>query len=191
MNVRACLAILLYDTAYARSDKKRPRLVLARFAWGKIIYRLRGHGKSITHGLALVKSFLVCYTFGMAADEEKTKEEEAIKNLCQSESAKHLKKFSDFLRKVALDDGYRGTTVRKVKNPVTGYFEDRSEELPVATNVRVSAAKIWKELIADKAIGDVKEKAKASRSEGLDIKAAIEEIAKKKQSQPKTIEEEL
>lgn len=157
----------------------------------KIVYKSEGHGKSITHGLALVKSFLVCYTFGMAADEEKTKEEEAIKNLCQSESAKHLKKFSDFLRKVALDDGYRGTTVRKVKNPVTGYFEDRSEELPVATNVRVSAAKIWKELIADKAIGDVKEKAKASRSEGLDIKAAIEEIAKKKQSQPKTIEEEL
>lgn len=119
------------------------------------------------------------------ADEEKNKQEEEIKLYCQNRAAKKLDKVAKFLESVALDDDRRDTVSVKtrVNDPEGGYhYEYVDQEIAIPINVRVTAAKTWKELIADKAIGDIKEKAKTSKREGLDMKKAMETIGKAKQS---------
>lgn len=119
------------------------------------------------------------------ADEEKNKQEEEIKLYCQNRAAKKMDKVAKFLESVALDDDRRDTVSVKtrVNDPEGGYhYEYKDQEIAIPINVRVTAAKTWKELIADKAIGDIKEKAKTSKREGLDMKKAMETIGKAKQA---------
>lgn len=131
----------------------------------------------------------------MPDNDEKNKQEEEIKSYCQNRAAKKLDKVAKFLESVALDDNRRDTVSVKVKvvDEEGGFhydYEDREIAIPI--NVRVTAAKTWKELIADKAIGDIKEKAKTPRREGLDMKKAMENIAKMKQAEKAgPLEEEL
>jgi len=130
----------------------------------------------------------------MSKGEEKNKDEEKIKSFCQDDAIKNAAKISKYLRKVALDDNYRDQRVVKVKvwdDKKTGefHYEFETREFPVPTNVRVTAAKTWKEMSMDKAIGDVKEKAKESRKEGLDMMKALEAISKAKAA-AKTVGEE-
>ena len=112
--------------------------------------------------------------------EEKSKVEEEIKEYCQKQARTKAGKFATFLEKLALDDEYRDTRRVRKKDPKTGesYYED--EECPVSASVRLSAAKTWKEMFFDKAVGDVKEKAKAGQEKRFNMKAAFEAIAKAK-----------
>jgi hypothetical protein len=118
-------------------------------------------------------------------DEEKNKQEEEIKLYCQNRAAKKLDKVAKFLESVALDDSRRDTVSIRVKvfdGPKEFHYDYEDREVAIPINVRVTAAKTWKELIADKAIGDIKEKAKTSKREGLDMKKAMETIGKAKQA---------
>ena len=126
--------------------------------------------------------------------EEKSKVEEEIKEYCQTQARTKAGKFARFLEKLALDDSYRDTKRVRKKDPETGeiFFED--EECPVSASVRLSAAKTWKEMFFDKAVGDVKEKAKAGQEKRYNMKAAFESIAraKAKEKNPDApLEEEL
>ena len=128
------------------------------------------------------------------AEEEKNKSEEAIKDACQRRAVKQGMKVAKFLEKVALNDNYRGTIFVKVKDPETGEYSMEEQKCPVSTSVRVSAARTWKEMIMDKAIGDIKEKAKQSATKGLNMKAALEAVAKaqrKEEAETPVEEEEL
>lgn len=128
-------------------------------------------------------------------DEQKSKEEEEIKNFCQGRAAKKLEKVAKFLESVALDDKRRDTVSVKVKvmeEDGKGFhydYEDREVAIPI--NVRVQAAKTWKELIADKAIGDIKEKAKDNRRTETDMKKACEAIAKMKMAERVKADEDI
>lgn len=130
-------------------------------------------------------------------DDEKTKQDEEIKSFCASRALSKLAKVASFLEDVALNDAYRDRRSVKVKvmdDAKSFHYEYDEQEVPVSVNIRVTAAKTWKELIADKAIGDIKEKAKESRREGLDMKKAMEAIAKAKaeeKKQEESPEEEL
>lgn len=112
--------------------------------------------------------------------EEKSKVEEEIKEFCQSQAKQDAHKFARFLKSLALDDDYRDSRMTRKKDPQTGevYYEEM--ECPVSASVRLSAAKTWKEMIFDKAVGDVKEKAKAGQEKRFNMKAAFEAIAKAK-----------
>jgi Zn-dependent metalloprotease len=126
--------------------------------------------------------------------DEKSKQEEEIKNFCQNRAAKKLEKVAKFLESVALDDKRRDIVSVKTRvNDPNGsfHYEYRECEIAIPINVRVTAAKTWKELIADKAIGDIKEKAKASKSEGLDMKKAMEAIAKAKAAEKAKADEDI
>lgn len=117
------------------------------------------------------------------ADEERNQEEEEIKKECADRARKKMSKVAKFLEEVALNDKYRDTRSVKIKvvdGPGEFHYEYEEQQFPVSVSVRVTAAKTWKELIADKAIGDIKEKAKAPKREGLDMKAAMEAVAKAK-----------
>ena len=127
-------------------------------------------------------------------DDEKTKQDEEIKSFCASRALKKLGSVSKFLEDVALDDSYRDKKMVKVKvwdDKIKNeyHYELEEQEVPVSVNIRVTAAKTWKELIADKAIGDIKEKAKEGRREGMDIKKAMEAIAKAKAAEKKAAED--
>lgn len=115
------------------------------------------------------------------AEEKENKTDEEIKDFCQNETVNHGRKISAFLRKVALDDNYRDTKQVRRKDPETGEWIYDEVEVPVPVNVRVTAAKTWKEMIMDKAVGDVKEKAKATREKGFNLKAAMAEVARAKE----------
>lgn len=115
------------------------------------------------------------------AEEKESKTDEEIKDFCQSETVNHGRKISAFLRKVALDDNYRDTKQVRRKDPESGEMIYDEIEVPVPVNVRVTAAKTWKEMIMDKAVGDVKEKAKATREKGFNLKAAMAEVARAKE----------
>lgn len=108
---------------------------------------------------------------------DKTKEDEEIKSFCQSRAIKKAAKVAEFLEKVSLDDSYRDVKQVRRKDPTTGEWFMEDVDCAVPVNVRVTAAKTWKEMIFDKAIGDVKEKAKDTREKGLDMKKAMEAIA--------------
>jgi len=125
------------------------------------------------------------------AEKEESKTDEEIKDFCQSETVNHGRKISAFLRKVALDDNYRDTKQVRRKDPVSGEIIYDEIEVPVPVNVRVTAAKTWKEMIMDKAVGDVKEKAKATREKGFNLKAAMAEVARaKEQARKESVEQE-
>jgi len=103
---------------------------------------------------------------------------------------------ASFLEQVALDDSYRDRKAVKtrVNDPEGGYhYEYEEVSVPVSVNIRVTAAKTWKEMVFDKAIGDVKEKAKETRRDAIDMKKAMEAIAKAKAAEKasETKEEEL
>lgn len=115
------------------------------------------------------------------AEEKENKTDEEIKDFCQNETVNHGRKISAFLRKVALDDNYRDTKQVRRKDPESGEWIYDEVEVPVPVNVRVTAAKTWKEMIMDKAVGDVKEKAKATREKGFNLKAAMAEVARAKE----------
>ena len=112
--------------------------------------------------------------------EEKSKVEEEIKEYCQGQARTKAGKFAKFLEKLALDDEYKDSRMVRKKDPDSGevYFEEM--ECPVSASVRLAAAKTWKEMFFDKAVGDVKEKAKAGQEKRFNMKAAFEAIAKAK-----------
>ena len=114
------------------------------------------------------------------AEQEKNTTEEEIKDFCQETSRQKAKKIADFLEKVALDDTCCDSRIVRVVDPKTKNVTYKTIKDPVAMNVRVTAAKTWKEMIMDKSIGDVKEKAKATREKSFNMKAALEAIAKSK-----------
>ena len=131
----------------------------------------------------------------MASSEEKNKQEEEIKSFCQNRALKKLAAMAAFLESVSLDDNYRDKRAVKVKiwdtpDKKEFHYEIEDQDVPVSVNIRVTAAKTWKELIADKAIGDVKEKAKETKRDALDMKKAMEAIAKVKQAQKNALKEE-
>lgn len=117
---------------------------------------------------------------GATNPDEKNKTEEAIKDLCQDETIKHGKKMAKFLRTVALDKNYRDVKMVRRRDAETGEWVWEEVQAPVPITVRVTAAKTWKEMLMDKAVGDVKEKAKTTREKGFNMKAAIDAIAKAK-----------
>jgi len=132
----------------------------------------------------------------MPKDEEKNKDEEEIKSFCQKDTIKNAAKVSKFLRTVALDDKYMDRKAIRVKvwddkETKEFHYEYEIQDFPVSAAVRVTAAKTWKEMSMDKAIGDVKEKAKASKVEGLDMKKALEAIGKSKAAEKTAGEEPL
>lgn len=129
-------------------------------------------------------------------NEEKNKDEEEIKSFCQRRSISRAQKVASFLEQVALDDSYRDRKAVKtrVNDEGGGYhYEYEEVSVPVSVNIRVTAAKTWKEMVFDKAIGDVKEKAKSAKTEVIDMKKAMEAIAKAKAAEKsaETKEEEL
>lgn len=131
----------------------------------------------------------------MANSDEKNKQEEEIKSFCQNRSLKKAAKVCDFLEAVSLDDSYRDKRVVKVKvwddkEANEFHYELDEQEVPVSVNIRVTAAKTWKEMVFDKAIGDVKEKAKETKRDALDMKKAMETIAKIKLKEKNELKEE-
>lgn len=128
--------------------------------------------------------------------DDKNKDEEEIKSFCQKRSMQKAAKVASFLEQVALDDQFRD--LKSVKRKVDdgggeSHYEYDEVSVPVSVTVRVTAAKTWKEMIFDKAIGDVKEKAKSTKTEAIDMKKAMEAIAKAKADEKlaETKEEEL
>ena len=131
----------------------------------------------------------------MADKEEKNKDEEQIKSFCQTRSIKKAAKVCDFLEAVSLDDTYRDKKLVKVKvfdsnDRKEFHYEYEEQDVPVSVNIRVTAAKTWKEMVFDKAIGDVKEKAKETKRDGIDMKKAVEAIAKAKAKEKNSLKEE-
>lgn len=119
----------------------------------------------------------------MASNDEKNKDEEEIKSFCQRRSIGKAQKVASFLEQVALDDAYRDRKAIKTRVNDSGggyHYEYEEVSVPVSVNIRVTAAKTWKEMVFDKAIGDVKEKAKSTKTEAIDMKKAMEAIAKAK-----------
>ena len=128
-------------------------------------------------------------------DDEKTKRDEEIKEFCQKRSTQKAAGVASFLERVALDDSYRDLRANKVKvfdSPDKKEFHYEYEEVsvPVSVNIRVTAAKTWKEMIFDKAVGDIKEKAKDTREKGVDMKRAMEAIAAAKAKEKTEAKEE-
>ena len=126
--------------------------------------------------------------------EQKSKQEEEIKNFCQNRAAKKLEKVAKFLESVALDDKRRDVVSVKTKvmdEDGSFHYEYKDCEIAIPINVRVTAAKTWKELIADKAIGDIKEKAKDNRRTETDMKKACEAIAKAKAAEKAKQDEDI
>ena len=128
--------------------------------------------------------------------DDKNKDEEEIKSFCQKRSMQKAAKVASFLEQVALDETFRD--LKSVKRKVDdgdgkSHYEYDEVSVPVSVNIRVTAAKTWKEMVFDKAIGDVKEKAKSTKTEAIDMKKAMEAIAKAKADEKKaeTKEEEL
>ena len=96
--------------------------------------------------------------------------DDELKKVCQSRAVAKIGAMADFLERVALDPSYTDKRLTKDK------LGTKLVDVPIPVNVRVSAAKIWKEIVADKAVGDVKEKAKEKRDRTVDMRRVLEEL---------------
>jgi len=125
----------------------------------------------------------------MTEKKEEPKKDEEIKEFCQERAIRKANEVALFLERVALND--KAKDVRMVRRKDTN-GEWVYEEVPcaISMNVRVTAAKTWKEMIFDKSIGDIKEKAKEPRRQGIDMKSALEAISKAKAEARQIITEE-
>jgi len=108
--------------------------------------------------------------------EEKEKGfEEQLKALVEKRAIKKLKSVMEYLEKVALDDDLTETKMTKSGPAI----------LPISHDTRVAAARAWKDMVLDKAIGNKKVKETAITEEKLDFKKVLEgigkELAKQKQ----------
>ena len=108
--------------------------------------------------------------------EEKEKGfEEQLKTLVEKMALKKLKSVMEYLEKVALDDDLTETKMTKSGPAI----------LPISHDTRVAAARAWKDMVLDKAIGNKKVKETAVKEDELDFKKVLEgigkELAKQKQ----------
>lgn len=120
-------------------------------------------------------------------DDNNVKDEkraEQLKDFCQDRVLQKQKEMADFLENVALNPDYRDQRLVKVGDA------QLVKEVPIAMNTRVAAAKLWKEMFTDKAVGDVKEKAKEKPQRGLDLKKILENLAEEQRKAGKEPEEE-
>lgn len=104
---------------------------------------------------------------------------ERLKDFCQDRALKKMAEMADFLESVALDKSLKD---KKVISSAAGV---REVEVSIPVNVRVASAKLWKELVADKAVGDIKEKAKEKPQRGINIKNVLSKLAEEMESGPK------
>jgi len=111
--------------------------------------------------------------------EEPTGKDEAIKQFCQDKALLKARQVAEFLERIALDPRVHDRKKVKRKDDNGEIIYD-DVEVPLPMSVRVTAAKVWKEMFFDKAIGDVKEKAKEARKTGIDMKAALESLTQAK-----------
>ena len=120
-------------------------------------------------------------------DDNNAKDErrnEQLKDFCQDRVLQKQKEMADFLENVALNPEFRDQRLVKVGDA------QLVKEVPISMNVRVAAAKLWKEMFTDKAVGDVKEKAKEKPQRGLDLKKILENLAEEQRKGSKEPEEE-
>jgi len=103
--------------------------------------------------------------------------EAQLKTLVEKRALKKLKSVMEYLEKVALDDDLTETKMTKSGPAI----------LPVSHDTRVAAARAWKDMVLDKAIGNKKVKETAITEEKLDFKKVLEGIGKElaKQKKPK------
>jgi hypothetical protein len=116
-----------------------------------------------------------------SADEQRV---DKLKDFSQDRVLKTQQKMAEFLESVALDPTF--TDKRLVKVGDSQLIKD----VPIPLNVRVAAAKLWKEMFVDKSVGDVKEKAKAEKAKGLDMKKILENLGAEMRKAPDAIAEE-
>jgi len=100
-----------------------------------------------------------------------------LKALVEKRALKKLKSVMEYLEKVALDDDLTETKMTKSGPAI----------LPISHDTRVAAARAWKDMVLDKAIGNKKVKETAITEEKLDFKKVLEGIGKElaKQKKPK------
>ena len=108
-------------------------------------------------------------------DEKEKGFEEQLKTLVEKRALKKLKSVMEYLEKVALDDDLTETKMTKSGPAI----------LPISHDTRVAAARAWKDMVLDKAIGNKKVKETAIKEDELDFKKVLEgigkELAKQKQ----------
>jgi len=108
-------------------------------------------------------------------DEKEKGFEEQLKTLVEKRALKKLKSVMEYLEKVALDDDLTETKMTKSGPAI----------LPISHDTRVAAARAWKDMVLDKAIGNKKVKETAVKEDELDFKKVLEgigkELAKQKQ----------
>lgn len=104
---------------------------------------------------------------------------ELLKDFCQDRVLKKQQEMASFLENVALNPDFRDKRLIKVGDA------QLIKEVPISMNVRVAAAKLWKEMFTDKAVGDVKEKAKEKAQRGLDLKKILENLAEEQRKSSK------
>lgn len=101
--------------------------------------------------------------------EEKEKGfEEQLKTLVEKRALKKLKSVMEYLERVALDDDLTETKMTKSGPAI----------LPISHDTRVAAARAWKDMVLDKAIGNKKVKETAVKEDELDFKKVLEGIGK-------------
>jgi hypothetical protein len=115
------------------------------------------------------------------ADERRA---EQLKDFSCDRVLQKQKEMAEFLENVSLNPNFKDKRIVKVGD------EQMVKEVPIPMNVRVAAAKLWKEMFMDKSVGDVKEKAKAEREKGLDLKKILESLGEEMRK-PKEEEGEL
>lgn len=121
------------------------------------------------------------YNAGM---ENQEKMDDELKAVCQKRTAARLEAMADFLERVALDPTF---TDKRLTRDRLG---PKVVDVPIPINVRVASAKIWKEIFADKAVGDVKEKAKEKKDRTLDMRKVLDELGEEMKKTPQKISEE-
>ena len=108
-------------------------------------------------------------------DEKEKGFEEQLKTLVEKRALKKLKSVMEYLERVALDDDLTETKMTKSGPAI----------LPISHDARVAAARAWKDMVLDKAIGNKKVKETAIKEDELDFKKVLEgigkELAKQKQ----------
>lgn len=115
------------------------------------------------------------------ADEQRI---DKLKDFSQERVLQTQQRMADFLENVALNPDFKDKRLVKVGD------SQMIKELPIPLNVRVAAAKLWKEMFVDKSVGDVKEKAKAEKAKGLDMKKILENLGAEMRKGPDVIAEE-
>ena len=125
----------------------------------------------------------------MVKKEDKYSDEsrrlEIAQEFCQRRVLDKQSEMVAFLEDVALNPEFKDNRVVKDKD---GDF--LVKKVPASAVLRLSAAKLWKEMVADKAIGDVKEKARQKQQGGgIDMRAAIEALAKQAKIEDKKAED--